>query len=435
MGSGASKKKGNSCASDLDDEMKVVPGRFYDTFELGKLLGKGNTANVRVCTHKTTKAVYAAKIIQSKHHWDAAHHEADIMGAIGTHPQVIGLTEYFDAPDAGGRVIMVLEHVPCGELFDRIVRKEVYTEQEAVLTLTALLSGLAYCHSMHVAHKDLKPENLLLSSETDDASIKLCDFGYASRIDPSSGLCLNKTKVGTPAYAAPELISSNIFGAKIDVWAAGVITYILLVGYPPFDHDLSVNEMYENIVNNNIDYEEDDWKGLSPLALEFVQTMLQGDQNARWTSTEMLAHPWLQNTDQSNYGQANVTALRSFNARRKLKAKVKMVIAMNKVSGQSRSVTDVAHALTLAIKGSGRSGSDMRRPSVQNAAFGQLGTQRRPSMAVRQSSQLKGVASEEQKEADNFKQQLSMDLSAPDDVPDDESDDEAANETRAAAAT
>ena len=184
----------------------------------------------------------------------------------------------------------------------------------------------------------------------------------------------------------------------------------------------------------------------------------QGDQNARWTSTEMLAHPWLQNTDQSNYGQANVTALRSFNARRKLKAKVchhgkhldefrrsncfgarplqvKMVIAMNKVSGQSRSVTDVAHALTLAIKGSGRSGSDMRRPSVQNAAFGQLGTQRRPSMAVRQSSQLKGVASEEQKEADNFKQQLSMDLSTPDDVPDDESDDEAANETRAAAAT
>ena len=156
--------------------------------------------------------------------------------------------------------------------------------------------------------------SLLLSSETDDASIKLCDFGYASRIDPPSGLCLNKTKVGTPAYAAPELISSNIFGAKIDVWAAGafrgrvnpssacndetitrwmfagVITYILLVGYPPFDHDLSVNEMYESIVNNDIDYEEDDWKGLSPLALEFVQTMLQVGGVVRRTLKEPDVH-------------------------------------------------------------------------------------------------------------------------------------------------
>lgn len=156
----------------------------------------------------------------------------------------------FEVFEEGAEFFIVTELVQGGELFDRIVSKSHYTEKEARDLVKLFLETMAYMHESDVVHRDLKPENLLLTSgspissplpvlsyhilEDNDANIKIADFGFAKNI---SELEANEVACGTPGYVAPEILRGDKYGAEVDIWSMGVITYVLLAGYPPFYDD------------------------------------------------------------------------------------------------------------------------------------------------------------------------------------------------------
>ena len=162
------------------------------------------------------------------------------------HPNIITLHEHFE-DDA--HYYLVTEKCAGGEIFDRIVEREFYSELKARNVARALLQAIEYCHDQGVCHRDLKPENLLLTSREDDESFKIADFGFgkrsvglASRGDHNNAYGLS-TQCGTPGYIAPEILEGQRYGKGVDIWSAGIITYILLCGYPPF-HDDDLKQLF-----------------------------------------------------------------------------------------------------------------------------------------------------------------------------------------------
>jgi len=123
-----------------------------------------------------------------------------------------------------------MELMTGGELFDRIVEKEHYSEKEAADTIRPIVDAIRYCHEMGIAHRDLKPENLLYSSPDPSAVLKITDFGLAKVLNNE----LMTTACGTPGYVAPEIIEGKGYGPAVDYWSLGVIIYVMLCGYPPF---------------------------------------------------------------------------------------------------------------------------------------------------------------------------------------------------------
>lgn len=135
---------------------------------------------------------------------------------------------------------LVMEYAEGGELFDRIIAKEYYTEAEAKKVVKVVAKVLRYCHSEGVTHRDLKPENLLYADETESAAIKIADFGFAKLVTEETNM---STMCGTPGYYAPEIVRKLPYDCKCDIWSLGVIAYILLCGFPPFYDESQVEEM------------------------------------------------------------------------------------------------------------------------------------------------------------------------------------------------
>ena len=153
----------------------------------------------------------------------------DILSQLD-HPNAVKLIEIFDEET---HIYLVLELLAGGELFDRIVEKESYSEKEASDTIRPIVDSIRYCHSMGIVHRDLKPENLLYESEDEHSGIKITDFGLARFVMNE----LATTACGTPNYVAPEIIQGNGYGKEVDYWSLGVITYLLLSRVLPFDDE------------------------------------------------------------------------------------------------------------------------------------------------------------------------------------------------------
>lgn len=151
---------------------------------------------------------------------EALRVEVEVLQLVD-HANIVKLKEVFDCQKT---FYMVMEEMSGGELFDRIVEKEKYSEKEASLVVEKLARALLYCHAKGIAHRDLKPENLLYQSTDPDAEIKIADFGLAKLVKGDS---LMQTACGTPGYVAPEILEGRPYGAEVDMWSLGVITYIL----------------------------------------------------------------------------------------------------------------------------------------------------------------------------------------------------------------
>ncbi|CAN0016914.1 unnamed protein product, partial [Phaeothamnion confervicola] len=203
------------------------------------------------------------------------------------HPHIIRLIDFFQTPD---KFYLVVEKVEGGELFDRIVVKQFYTEREARDLVRVLLSAIAYCHARSIVHRDLKPENLLLVSREDDTSIKIADFGFAERFTES----LLQTQCGTPGYVAPEILMRKPYGAPVDMWSIGVITYIILGGYPPFHDTNQQTRLYARIKRGLYRFHDEYWKDVSPEAKDLIARMLVVEPEQRITAAQALEHPYLQ---------------------------------------------------------------------------------------------------------------------------------------------
>uniref|UniRef100_A0A3P8R8T8 Serine/threonine-protein kinase DCLK2 n=1 Tax=Astatotilapia calliptera TaxID=8154 RepID=A0A3P8R8T8_ASTCA len=203
------------------------------------------------------------------------------------HPNIIMLIEEVDTPS---ELYLVMELVKGGDLFDAITSSAKYTERDASIMVYNLARALKYLHSLNIVHRDIKPENLLVFEYPDGTkSLKLGDFGLATVVEgPLYTVC------GTPTYVAPEIIAESGYGLKVDIWAAGVITYILLCGFPPFRSENNQQEdLFDQILQGRLDFPSPYWDNITDSAKELIGKMLQVNAEARYTAQDVLSHPWV----------------------------------------------------------------------------------------------------------------------------------------------
>lgn len=216
--------------------------RVLDSYDVKTLIGKGSFSRVIRAEHRATRQQVAIKMVPAKNGCGPFENELCILSQV-RHPNVTRLIEVFRSPN---RVYMVMELATGGELYDRIVTKGSYNERDTALTLRMILDGVAYLHRTGITHRDLKPENLLYYCPSPDSKILITDFGLAhQRKRLEDGLMMDPC--GTPEYIAPEVLARIPYTSKVDLWAIGVITYILLSGTMPFD-DENRTIMYRHIL-------------------------------------------------------------------------------------------------------------------------------------------------------------------------------------------
>jgi len=254
-------------------------------------LGHGHYGVVRKCMDRNTNEYYAIKSIRKNKvkNIEVLKREISILKEV-KHPHIIELVDVFEDPKY---LHLVTELCTGGELFDRIIEKSQsleghYSEHDAALIIRDILDAIAYCHSKGIVHRDLKPENFLFSTKSEGAPIKIIDFGLSRHNDANHAM---KTKVGTPYYVAPEVLRRD-YTEGCDIWSIGVISYILLCGYPPFYGDNDA-EIFNSVRSGRFDYPSPEWDEISNSAKQFVSLLLQIDPEMRPTALEGMDHPWI----------------------------------------------------------------------------------------------------------------------------------------------
>jgi calcium/calmodulin-dependent protein kinase I len=305
-------------------------GAFDDCYELGDELGSGAYAVVKVGTHRSTGKSYAIKIVEIESmeaaDLEALHIEIMVMSRLN-HPNIVRLYETYRESEY---YYLVTEKMMGGELLDRVVQKTFYNEKEARDTCKILFQAMSYCHSKRIAHRDLKPENLLLQSDDNDWDLKIADFGFAKKCPPS-GLT---TMCGTPGYVAPEILERVPYDTQCDLWSLGVIVYILLGGYSPFE-EKSQDALFARIRAGDYTFHEEFWHSVSSNAKDLIRSLLTVDPRQRLTSDQALQHSWMTVSEDvlaSTDLGVNLHELKRYNAKRKFKAAVKTVIATQKLT-------------------------------------------------------------------------------------------------------
>ncbi|XP_026006249.1 death-associated protein kinase 3 [Astatotilapia calliptera] len=273
-------------------------------YEMGEELGSGQFAIVRKCKEKSTGIEYAAKFIKKRRlsssrrgvSREEIEREVNILREI-QHSNIITLHDIFENKTD---VILILELVSGGELFDFLAEKESLTEEEATQFLKQILDGVQYLHSKRIAHFDLKPENImLLDKNVPNPRIKLIDFGIAHQIKAGNEF---KNIFGTPEFVAPEIVNYEPLGLEADMWSIGVITYILLSGASPFLGETK-QETLTNISAVNYDFDEEYFSNTSELAKDFIRRLLVKDPKKRMTIDDSLEHPWIKVIKRRNVRQ------------------------------------------------------------------------------------------------------------------------------------
>ncbi|XP_033749808.1 calcium/calmodulin-dependent protein kinase type II delta chain-like isoform X2 [Pecten maximus] len=314
--------------------------KFSDIYDLKEELGKGAFSIVRRCVQKSTNLEFAAKIINTKKLSARDHQKLEREARICRllkHPNIVRL---HDSIQDEGFHYLVFDLVTGGELFEDIVAREFYSEADASHCMQQILESVNYCHQHGIVHRDLKPENLLLASKAKGAAVKLADFGLAIEIQGDQQAWFGFA--GTPGYLSPEVLRKDPYGKPVDIWACGVILYILLVGYPPF-WDEDQHRLYAQIKAGAYDYPSPEWDTVTPEAKNLINSMLTVNPAKRINATEALKHPWICQRERVAsvvHRQETVDCLKKFNARRKLKGAIlTTMLATRNFSSQALPVT------------------------------------------------------------------------------------------------
>lgn len=307
---------------------------FKRQYQLRGVLGEGSYSVVRKATDNFTNAPVAVKVVDRKkltaEDEVALRLEVEILAKL-RHAHVIQLYDWYGTPST---YYLALEYMQGGELFERIVQREFYSEYDAKEVVLVLTKVLQYLHVQHkICHRDLKPENILLTSQdsagggSDAAGIKIADFGFAKPFgnDELTSAC------GTPGYVAPEIISGKSYGASVDVWSVGVITFILLCGYPPF-YSANQKDLFKLIREGKFKFESPYWDKVSNDAKEFISNCLKVHVADRYTVADMLKSKWLVQEAKRDDLRSALLEMKKFNARRKLRAAIKAAIAANRMA-------------------------------------------------------------------------------------------------------
>ncbi|XP_017152593.1 serine/threonine-protein kinase GA29083 isoform X2 [Drosophila miranda] len=280
-------------------EVAELPAAIRDNYTLSQIIGDGNFAIVLKIKDRQTGIPHALKIIDKskckgkEHYIDA---EVRVMKKLH-HPHIISLIMDVDQDT---NMYLVLEYVSGGDLFDAITQVTRFSESQSRIMIRHLGSAMSYLHSMGIVHRDIKPENLLV--ELDDfgnvVQLKLADFGLACEVtEPLYAVC------GTPTYVAPEILLEVGYGLKIDVWAAGIILYILLCGFPPFvAPDNQQEPLFDAIISGVYEFPDPYWSDIGDGVRDLIANMLQSDPDVRFTSEDILDHYWTMGNEEIGCG-------------------------------------------------------------------------------------------------------------------------------------
>ncbi|XP_026565588.1 death-associated protein kinase 2 isoform X2 [Pseudonaja textilis] len=312
--------------------------KVEEHYEIGEELGSGQFAVVKRCREKATGLDYAAKFIKKRQSWasrrgvrrEEIEREVNILQQM-LHSNIIQLHQVYENKTD---VVLILELVSGGELFDFLAQKESLSEEEATQFIKQILEGVNYLHTKKIAHFDLKPENImLLDKSLPIPHIKLIDFGLAHEIEDGVEF---KNIFGTPEFVAPEIVNYEPLGLAADLWSIGVITYILLSGASPFLGETK-QETLANITAISYEFDEEFFSHTSDLAKDFIRKLLVKDTRKRLTIQEALRHPWIRPKDnhQAMVRRESAVNLENFKkqyARRRWKLTYSIVALCNHLS-------------------------------------------------------------------------------------------------------
>jgi len=264
------------------------PATVEEAYDIGEVLGKGGFSIVKQARRKATGEDFAIKIVtkgdKKPEELQLLQREIDIMHKLD-HANIITLKDTYETSET---IYLILELVTGGELFDQIIERGTYSESETAEVVRQILSAIRYMHERGIAHRDLKPENLLCSGPN-NAVIKVTDFGLSKDFGGGSRL---QTSCGTPDYVAPEVLSGSPYDNSVDIWSTGVISYILLCGFPPF-YGKTDQQVFDKILRVDYSFPSPDWDDISSAAKDFITAILVRDGSARPTAKECLESPWL----------------------------------------------------------------------------------------------------------------------------------------------
>ncbi|XP_060916867.1 calcium/calmodulin-dependent protein kinase type II subunit beta isoform X3 [Labrus mixtus] len=322
--------------------------RFTDEYQLYEELGKGAFSVVRRCVKLCTGQEYAAKIINTKKLSARDHQKLEREARICRLLKHSNIVRLHDSISEEGFHYLLFDLVTGGELFEDIVAREYYSEADASHCIQQILEAVLHCHQMGVVHRDLKPENLLLASKCKNAAVKLADFGLAIEVQGDQQAWFGFA--GTPGYLSPEVLRKEAYGKPVDIWACGVILYILLVGYPPF-WDEDQHKLYQQIKAGAYDFPSPEWDTVTPEAKNLINQMLTINPAKRITAQEALKHPWVcqrSTVASMMHRQETVECLKKFNARRKLKGAILTTMLVSRNFSVGRQTTAPASVSAVA---------------------------------------------------------------------------------------
>lgn len=284
---------------------------FDSKYEVLNVIGMGSTSQCRRVRERATRREFACKIIDKSKVSDAyspllEQYENEIevlmkLQQIKQHANIIHLEDVYVTPTT---IYMVMELMSGGELFDYVVERGTLSEEEASAMVRKVTSAVAHMHSQGIIHRDLKPENLLLTRVGPGAEIKIIDFGL-SKMLPDVGLS-TQSFLGTRGYLAPEMLKRQAYSASVDVWALGVISFILLCGCLPFDDDSA--QISDETAAAKFRLRFPDWaQNISAEAKDFLAMLLSPEVGRRASATEALEHPWLRPPEE-RFGRNGTTS-------------------------------------------------------------------------------------------------------------------------------
>ncbi|CAE7620163.1 mlkA [Symbiodinium natans] len=297
---------GNSflCPVQTDGDWLVLPQSvsFDSKFDVDEdnVLGTGKFSTVYLCTYRDNPdRRFALKAITTytgdKASYTRIVEEIAIMKAINHHSSIIRLIDMDESTP--NTIRLVLELCEGGELYDRIQQKRFYSEPDSKLLVKNLLQAVEFIHGKGIMHRDLKPENILLVSKVSNTDIKVSDFGLAKlsrdfprRLPRSTSIC------GSDFYLAPEVIKQEEYGREIDIWAVGVICFVVLSGALPFFNPV-LHKLYRQIVERDVSFADDRWRAVSAGAQDFILRLLQVRAGDRLTAEQVelvvIGHSWV----------------------------------------------------------------------------------------------------------------------------------------------
>ncbi|KAF5829297.1 kinase-like domain-containing protein [Dunaliella salina] len=265
---------------------------FLEVYEVGETVGVGGFAVVKKGRDKRTGDPVAIKVVDKSRYSagdNSLEREIQVLLQVD-HPNCIKLENVYITPR---KVYLVTELVTGGELLDRVTEKGNYSEEDSRRLIKQILNGVAYLHSHGIVHRDLKLENMILQNERDDSPVKIADFGLSKFFSPETVL---STMCGSPQYVAPEVLGVGDgikeYSPAVDMWSIGVILFILLSGYSPFDDDNDA-VLFEKIKKGNYDADDPIWEHISIGAKDAVARLLTVDTRKRLSAAQALAHPWI----------------------------------------------------------------------------------------------------------------------------------------------